>query len=151
MIHKLFSEELKKLFQQSKDSPRGRAIKIFQENSYKGPHVGLNVIQPDSYVRPHLRYADESIIHFSGKLCSLLFDSSGKITSKSLISKENPYFLLPRKTFHSIVSLEEDSAIWFVIKGPHDPKNFSEYLPSAPDEKGDYTEYFKSLKREAKK
>ena len=151
MIHKLDLEELKKLFQQSKDSPRGRAIKIFQENSYKGPHVGLNVIQPDSYVRSHLRYTDESIMHFSGKLCFLWFDENGEITNNFLLTQESPYLFLPRKTFQSVVSLEEDSAIWMAIQGPHDPKNFSEYLSSAPDEKGDYAEYFKSLKREAKK
>lgn len=112
--------------------------------------MGLNVIQPESYTRPHLRYQDESIIHYSGNLCSLIFNSEGNIINKIPISKRNPFFWLPKETFHSLVSLEENSAIWFVVQGPHDPKKFSEYLSSVPDEKGNCTEYFEWLKREAR-
>ena len=146
----LSKEELEELFEKSRISPRRRAVKIFQEDSYPGPHLGLNVIQPGSYIRPHFRDSDEHIIYYSGNLCSLLFNSEGKITHKISISRQNPYFLLPKETFHSVVSLEENSSIWFVIQGPHNPNKFSEYLSSSPDEKGDYQAYFNWLEKIAK-
>lgn len=151
VIHSLSKKELEKLFEKSRISPRRRAVKIFQEDSYSGPHIGLNVIQPDSYVRPHLRYSDESIIHYSGTLCSLLFNSEGNITHRALISRQNPYFLLPKETFHSVVSLEEDSAIWFITQGPFNTNIFRKDLPNSPTEEGDYQKYFNWLKEMAKK
>ena len=138
------------LVRKSRESPRKRAINIFQEDNYAGPHLGLNVIQPESYVRPHLRYDDEHIIWHSGELCFLTFNHNGKIAGKRMIKRSNPYFFLSKETFHTTVSLIPDSAIWFAIQGPHNPNRFSEFLPSTPDEKGDYASYFEWLKKEAR-
>src|SRR5208283_535480 len=138
MINQPNLEEVRELFEKSRNSQRKRAIRIFQDDSYEGPQACLNVIQPESYVRPHFRYQDESIIFYNGRLCSLLFNNHGEITDKFVLSKETPYLFLPKGTFQSVVSLEKDSAIWMIIQGPHNPEKFSEYLPESPDEKGDH-------------
>ena len=143
-------EELKKLFQKSRESPRKRAIKMFHDDSYEGPQVCLNVIQPGSYIQPHFRYQDESIIHYIGDVCSLWLDNKGNVINILPITKKNPYIFLPKKTFHTIIALEPDSALWMVVQGPHNPKNFSEFLSGTPTEKEDYGEYFANLKSVAR-
>ncbi|MEK6914058.1 MAG: WbuC family cupin fold metalloprotein [Nanoarchaeota archaeon] len=148
-LKKISEEELNELFQKSKISKRKRIMKVFQDDSYKGVHVCLNIIQPDSYMQPHLRYKDEIILYHSGRLCSLWFDKEGNITEKNYLNKDSPFLFLPKKTFHTIVSLEENSSIWLILKGPHNPNNFSEYLKNTPNENEDYYNYFKSLKEQS--
>ncbi len=149
MIESLNEDKLKELFEQSRNSSRRRAIRTFQEDSYPGPQIGLNVIQPESYTRPHFRYSDEYILHYSGKLCFLVLDESGHVRRGQVLSKESPYLFLPAKAYHTLVSLEKDSALWFVTQGPFDPNNFRQDFPGSPTEKEDYAEYFDWLKKMA--
>ena len=142
-------EELSELFEKSKTSERKRVTKNFQEDSYSGPHLGLNIIQQDSYIRPHFRYVDEHIIWHSGRLCSLVLDKSGDIERGQILAKESPYIFLPAETYHTVVSLEDDSAIWFVTQGPFNQNRFRKNLPNSPDENGDYQEFFRFLKKMA--
>ena len=146
-MRNLAEKELKELFEKSRISQRRRIVKSFQEESYPGPQLGLNIIQPDSYVRPHLRYTDEHIMHHSGKLCSIVFDEEGMVQMGQIISRETPYMFLPSKTYHTVVSLEEDSAIWFITQGPFNPNRFSEFLSNTPSEKENYKDYFDFLKK----
>ena len=146
MENNLSNGVLQELVLKSRSSPRKRAVKNFQEDSYPGPQLGLNIIQPDSYMRPHLRYSDEHIIWYSGKLCSLIFKESGRVERGRILSKESSYLFLPKETYHSLISLEEDSAIWFITQGPFDPNKSSEFLPNTPGEKENYQDYFQSLK-----
>ncbi len=141
--------ELEELFNKSRNHPRKRAIKIFHDEDYQGPQIGLNVMQPNSYIRPHFRYQDESLIHFSGKLCSIKFDNNGNPNGKIILTKEMPYMWLPKETYHTIISLEPDSAIWMIVQGPHNPNKFSEFLPNTPNENEDYLKYFQWLQSNA--
>lgn len=142
----ILDEELQNLIQESRDNPRKRAIQTFHDDFYGGPQVCLNVIQPESYIRPHLRYSDESLIHYQGRLCSIQFDQTGNITQSRILQKNSPYVFLLANTFHTIISLQEDSAIWMIVQGPHNPKKFSEFLPETPNEKDNYHDYFEKLK-----
>jgi cupin fold WbuC family metalloprotein len=137
------SEDLGQLIIKSRDSPRKRAIKIFQSDNYPGPQVGINVIQPESYIQPHFRYDDESIMHLQGRFCDLLFDENGKLTDKIILSQNaTKYFSLPKETYHTIISLENDSAIWFAIQGPYNPERASKSAPWAPAENDASAKYF---------
>ena len=144
-------EQLDHLFAKSQKSPRKRAIKIFHNDNYSGPQVALNVLQPGSYIKPHLRFDDESLIHYSGRLISVQFDELGNITRKNSFTRESPYLFIPKNTYHSIFSLQENSAFWMVVQGPHDPNNFSRYADWAPEEDGDFRRYFEELQRMVKK
>ena len=146
-LEQISEEELKELFAKSNESPKKRAIKTFHEDSYKGSQVCLNVIQPESYIRPHFRYQDESIIHHSGKLFSICFDENGGLIKKNDLNQISPYLFLPKQTYHTIVALEPNSAIWVIIQGPHNPNEFRKDLEIAPRENDDYNEYFDWLKR----
>lgn len=145
-LEKISVLELEELFNKSKKHPKERAIKLFHDDNYEGPQVCLNIIQPESYIKPHFRYRDESLIHFSGKLCSIKFDNNGNPNDKIILTNEIPYMWLPKETYHTIISLEQDSAIWMIVQGPHNPNKFSEFLPNTPNENEDYLEYFKWLK-----
>ena len=127
-LETISESELQSLFQKSQESPRKRAIKMFHDNNYEGSQVCLNVIQPESYIQPHFRYCDESLIHYQGMLCAIQFDEQGNVKKSDMLVKSSPYLFIPAKTFMSVVSLEENSALWMVVQGPHDPKKFSEFL-----------------------
>ncbi|MEK6830798.1 MAG: WbuC family cupin fold metalloprotein [Nanoarchaeota archaeon] len=142
----LSEKELEELFKKSREYPRRRASKMFHDDNYAGPQVGLSIIQPDSYIRPHFRYSDESIIHYSGKLCSVQFNENGEITKKIILKKETPYLFLPKETYITIISLESDSAIWMIVQEPHDSNKFKKFLEGTPEENKDYKEYFEFLK-----
>lgn len=147
-LEQISEEELKELFVKSRESLRKRAIKTFHEDFYEGPQVCLNVIQPDSYIRPHFRYQNESIIHYSGKLISICFNEKGSLIKKNDLNQKSPYLFLPKQTYHTVVALESDSAIWMIVQGPHDPdpQKFRKDLEVAPEDSGDYKEYFEWLK-----
>lgn len=145
-LEKILPEELYELFKKSQEHPKKRSAKIFHDDSYEGPQIFLNVIQPESYIRPHFRYQDESIIHYKGNLCSIYFNNNGEIINKNLLTKETPYLFLPKQTYHTVISLESDSAIWAIVQGPHNPDKFKEFLSNSPEENGDYHEYFEWLK-----
>jgi len=141
-------KELEDLIKISQDYPRRRALKAMQEDSYIGPHVSLNIIQPDSYIQPHLRYNDESIIWHSGKLVSIQLEDVMKVKGVHILSKDSPYLFLPKNTYHTVISLEKDSALWMVVQGAHNPTHFSRYLEETPTEnnKREYGDYFEFLK-----
>ncbi|MEK6871395.1 MAG: WbuC family cupin fold metalloprotein [Nanoarchaeota archaeon] len=140
------NETLALLFLESRESPLRRSIHMAHDDLYTGPHVGLNIIQPDSYIQPHLRYADESIIWYSGKLVSIQLEDAKKIKKTCILSQHSPYLFLPKRTYHTVIALEPNSAIWMVIQGPHDPKKFSEFLSLTPKQNENYQEYFEFLR-----
>ena len=144
-LEKISEEELRELVVKSIESPKKRAIKTFCEDSYEGPQVCLNVIQPGSYMRPHFRYQDESIIHCSGRLISIWFDENGGLIKKNDLNQKSPYLLLPKQTYHTVVALEPNSAIWMIVQGPHDPNKFRKDLEVAPRENENYGRYFDLL------
>jgi|SRR3989344_5286578 len=148
-ITNLSEKELNLLFEASRVSPRRRISKNFQEDSYSGPQLGLNIIQPDSYIRPHLRFSDEHILHYSGKLCSLILDEKGSLIGRQMLNNKSPYFFLPAGTYSTVISFEEGSGLWFVTQGPFNPNHFRQDLPCSPTEKEDYEEYFNWLRKMA--
>ena len=134
------------LFDNSRKYLRRRAMQLMHDDSYTGPQVCLNIIQPDSYIRPHLRYDDESIIWHSGKLISIQLEDVRNIKKVHMLSQDSPYLFLPNHTYHTVISLEEDSGIWMVVQGPYKQK-FSEFLPETPTQDEDYHTYFEFLKK----
>lgn len=145
-IKKISKKELSELIEKSREYPRRRAIKIFQEDSYKGVQVCLNIIQTNSYIRPHLRYKDQIIIYNSGELSSLEFDRKGNIKRIDKINKNSPFLFVQKNTFHTIISLKKNSSIWLITKGSHNKNNFSKYLKNSPREDEKYYRYFKFLR-----
>ncbi len=141
----LLSDVLARLSENSRDNPRQRAIHFFHDPSNNGFQFGVNMIQPDSYIMPHSRSVDERITHLTGRLCSLQFDDEGKLTRRTILDEGHPYMELPRSTFHTIISLEEDSSIGVTLKGPI-RRDCRQNAPWACEEQGNYTAYFDSLK-----
>lgn len=146
-VNKISKKELLELIKKSKEYPKRRAIKIFQDDNYRGVQICLNIIQPDSYIRPHLRHKDQTIIYNSGEFLSIEFDKKGNIKRTDKINKEYPLLFIKKNTFHTAIALKKDSSIWLITKGPHNKNNFSRYLKNSPKEDENYKDYFKSLKK----
>jgi len=69
----------------------------------------------------------------------------GKITRRQLINEQHPGVHIPPNIFHTIVSLDENSAIGMTVFGPlKQPYRINAHF--APSEKEDYTKYFDDLK-----
>ena len=139
------AEVLEQLAEKSKVSPRKRSMHFFHEPSDKGNQFGINMIQPDSYVSPHARFESESIFHLQGELCYLQFDEKGNLNRREIISNENPYIYIPGNSFHTIVSLQKNSAIGVTVRGPlREPYRIE--ASWAPVEQGPNAErYFQKL------
>ncbi len=143
----LLSDTLKQLTEQSRDknNVRKRAMHAFHNPEDKGKQFLVNMIQLDSYIQPHARFEEESIFHLQGKLCSIQLDEQGKLLRRQIIDESNPYIYIPANTFHTIVSLEENSTIGMTVFGPlKQPYRIN--APFAPSEKDDYKKYFEWLK-----
>ena len=142
-------EEFSELCSLPRQNSRKRFIKVFQNDDYEGAQFCLNVIQPESYIRSHCRFVDETVIHYRGILCSLQFKNDGTLLTSKIINGDRLRIALPAHTFQTIVSLEENSALWMITHGKHDKNNYCTYLSDAPDERGDFHSYFEKLREVA--
>ncbi|AFZ43821.1 hypothetical protein PCC7418_1641 [Halothece sp. PCC 7418] len=102
----------------------------------------INIMQPGTYVRPHrhLRPEDSNGFEFflvlQGKVGILLFDQSGKvIESERLSSEDHNYGLeIAEGTFHTLVALEANTALFELKEGPYVPQTDKEFLTLFPNE-----------------
>lgn len=101
----------------------------------------INIMQPGTYVRPHrhLRPENQNGFEFflvlQGKVGVLLFDQSGTIIETiQLSSQDHNYGVeIPEGTFHTLVALAPDTALFELKEGPYTPqadKNFLCVFPS---------------------
>jgi cupin fold WbuC family metalloprotein len=99
----------------------------------------LNVMQPGTYLQPHKHENPdkrEVFIALTGKFLALEFDELGKITDSIMLDPaEGAYAAeVPARTYHTIICLEPDSAIYELKDGPYDPSDDKHFAPWAPKE-----------------
>jgi cupin fold WbuC family metalloprotein len=105
----------------------------------------FNAIKVDSYIRPHRHSLDpkeECLIAIKGLFGLIMFTEHGVIESATLFGsdKYSEKFLIPSGlelsalTWHTVVSLVEDSILFEVKSGPFDPRLAKELAPWAPEE-----------------
>lgn len=127
----------------AKLSPRLRAHHNFHESS-ESPVQRLSIaLQPDTYVRPH-RHVEfhqwEMIILLTGEVQLLVFDDSGAVTSRILLSHKTRCVLveLPVGTWHSLFPVAGEATILEVKQGPYRAaKPEDVFAPWAPEEGSD--------------
>ncbi len=99
----------------------------------------LNVMQPGTYLQPHKHENPdkrEVFIALTGKFLAVEFDEFGNITDSMLLDPANGYFAaeVAARTYHSIICLEPDSAIYELKDGPYDPADDKHFASWAPKE-----------------
>lgn len=119
----------------------------------------FNAIKVDSYIRPHRHSLDpkeECLIAIKGLFGFIIFTDHGLIESVTLFGSEkySEKYMIPSglelsaDTWHTVVSLVDDSILFEVKSGPFDPSLAKEFAPWAPkeDEEG-ASQYLNSLKQ----
>jgi len=105
----------------------------------------FNAIKLNSYIRPHRHSLDpkeECLMAVKGLFAFIMFTNHGLIESVTLFGSDKyseklsiPTGLeLPAITWHTVVSLVEDSILFEVKSGPFDPSLAKELAPWAPEE-----------------
>lgn len=133
----LFSE----ISQKAKASSRLRANHNFHELSEVYQRF-LNVLTKNTYVQPHKHISPpkpETFLVIKGELGFLIFDDTGNITEKHLLSEKGPIYGIDIQpgVWHSIVCLSEVCICFEGKSGPYDPKEdkiFGSFAPSEADE-----------------
>ncbi|MDR9405355.1 MAG: WbuC family cupin fold metalloprotein [Halothece sp. Uz-M2-17] len=102
----------------------------------------LNIMQPGTYVRPHrhLRPDNQNGFEFflvlQGKVGVLLFDQSGTILETTQLSYQNHNYAIeiPEGTFHTLVALAPNTALFELKEGPYHPQTDKDFLTLFPAE-----------------
>lgn len=87
-------------------------------------HRLLNATEPGTYVQPHRHGTPakvETLLVVAGRGAILLFDDSGRVTEKAILSPHGPVHIveIPAGAWHTLVALEPRT-VWFEVKsGPY--------------------------------
>jgi len=96
-------------------------------------------IEPDSYVRPHVHTEKnkwELIILLSGAIEIVIFDHTGAISEKIMLSADSGSCSveIPSNTVHSLHSLESGTVFFEIKEGPYSPFNSNDFADWSPNE-----------------
>jgi cupin fold WbuC family metalloprotein len=130
---------LDQVSQKAKAAPRRRMNHNFHQVPEDLLNRMLNAMEPDTYVRPHKHENPdkrEAFIVLRGSFLIVVFDDSGNITDHVILgNKQGMYGLeIPPRTYHTLISLEEDSVIYELKDGPYIPQSDKVFAPWAPEE-----------------
>lgn len=136
---KINQDFLQKTSDQAKISPRKRMNYNYHLTYEDGFQRFLNAMEPGSYIRPHKHEnpdRDEAFIALRGKMLIIVFNNDGSIKNHCIISPggENVGVEIPARTFHTVLSLEENSVAYEAKEGPYIPKNDINSAPWSPPE-----------------
>lgn len=130
----LISDTIKK----AKQSDRKRTNYNFHE-FHETYQRFLNVLCKGTYVRPHKHSHPpkaETFLVLQGKLAFLIFNETGELIEKHILSSEGPNFGIDIQPhiWHSLVCLSEVAVCFEGKHGPYDPSTDKEFAKWAPEE-----------------
>jgi len=133
------AETLEKLSVKAKESKRKRINLNYHSGESDLLQRLLNAMEPSTYVRPHKHENPdkrEVFIILQGSIAAVIFDDDGKITDYSIMKREKGVFCVevPPKTWHTLISLEENSVMYEFKDGPYDVITDKQFADWAPDE-----------------
>ena len=100
-------------------------------------HRLLNATEPGTYVQPHRHCAPaktETLTVLQGRGAILVFDDSGHVTERAILSPAGPVFVaeVPGNAWHTLVALDPGT-VWFEAKsGPYAAPAAHDVAPWAP-------------------
>ncbi len=139
---KIIDEELLNIsINKSRASLRKRTNFNFHDTPNDPIQRMLNIIQPYSYIRPHRHInpdKTEVFIILSGRAVVVEFDDNGNILDYFIldIAKKHYGVELSKRSWHTIIALEEDTVVYEIKEGPYIPledKDFAEWSPKEGD------------------
>lgn len=132
---------LNKVSKEAKTSERKRKNYNFHTELSDPLQRLLNAMEPDTYVQPHKHENPdkrEAFIILSGTAGIIEFDESGNITGYTILNQKNGNYgvEIAPGTFHTVVSLENNTVVYEIKDGPYSPiddKNFATWAPHEKD------------------
>jgi len=102
----------------------------------------INIMQPGTYVRPHRhtrpeeRNGFEFFLALQGKVGILLFEESGTVIHTEQLSPQHHNYgiEIPEGTFHTLVALAPNTALFELKEGPYVPASDKDFLTTFPPE-----------------
>jgi cupin fold WbuC family metalloprotein len=134
------------------ESPRKRIILPIHRVQQAPVQRMMNFLQQGTYIRPHLHPregASESLVLLQGSLVFFVFDDTGNITAKTMLSADaTPVFDLEPKIWHSFVVTAPDTVLFECKMGPYDVVLDKTFAAWAPEEfSQEATGYLKMLEQ----
>lgn len=144
---------LEKLSKEANTSPRKRKNFNFHETSEDSIQKMLNALHPNTYVRPHKHENPdkrEAFILLSGEMALVIFDDYGKIRKVFHFDLKNIFVVeIPPSTWHTLVSLKENTVYYEIKDGPYLLDNDKVFAAWSPDESVfEAKQYLEELKKE---
>lgn len=126
-------------FEASRKSPRLRVMQPIHRTNAGRVQRLINFMQPGSYVRPHRHtrpHAIETVIVIHGAIALFLFDDDGAVQNGACLSAGHPGCLadLEPNVWHTLLPLDNDTALVEIKAGPYDAPTDKEFAPWAPAE-----------------
>lgn len=129
----------KQLLDEARNSPRKRAHRNLHQH-YEEPvqRVCIGLVS-GTYVPPHAHpqaHQWELILSLQGRVGLVIFDASGCITRRHVLSEKGPASgiqLLP-DTWHTLYPIDPESIILEIKQGPYDPAKAARFAAWAPTE-----------------
>jgi cupin fold WbuC family metalloprotein len=123
----------------AKNSSRKRMNFNFHKDADDTMHRMINSLCLGTYIRPHKHeFPDkrEAFIILSGEVLIVEFDEEGNITQHFKLDQKNGNFgaEIAPGTYHTLISLSENSVIYEVKDGPYDVKNDKIFATWSPEE-----------------
>lgn len=137
-LKRLGRVEREALCREAAGAARRRAHQLWHRDHADGVQRLAMALQPGTYVRPH-RHADpskwEALVLLSGRVSLLVFDDSGYVKERVELAHAAGAVVVetPAGTWHSLVAMEPDSALFEFKPGPFAPSEFAGWAPAEDD------------------
>jgi cupin fold WbuC family metalloprotein len=135
---KIDNNLIESVSEKAKNSSRRRMNFNFHEKAEDTLHRMINCLCFGTYIRPHKHEFPkrEAFIILSGHILIVEFDEMGNVTQHFELSQKDGNFgaEIAPGTYHTLISLSENSVIYEVKDGPYDVKNDKIFAPWSPKE-----------------
>ena len=123
------------------NSERKRKNYNFHANADEPIHRMVHATNPETYVQPHkheMPDKNEIFIILKGRVLVIKFSENGEILDHIILDNKtcNYGVEIPARTWHTLLTLENDSLVYEIKDGPWDPsddKNFANWAPTEGD------------------
>ncbi|MFH1594044.1 MAG: WbuC family cupin fold metalloprotein [Candidatus Omnitrophota bacterium] len=132
---------LKNLSAQAKRLPRKRINHNFHKSDGDTLQRMINAMEPGTYSRPHKHQNPdkrEIFLILKGRIAVIEFDDNGQIIDHVILDTAGATKAveIPPRTWHSLLSLEEGSAVYELKDGPYDSSTDKICAGWSPEEGG---------------
>jgi cupin fold WbuC family metalloprotein len=137
-VFALTEEVLEQGCREARESPRRRMLLPLHRSQEAIVQRMLNFFQPGTYIQPHLHplpHATETIQVLRGSLGFLIFNEDGSVKSQHVLRANGLGLIdIEGRVWHGFVTLEPDTVILEIKRGPYDGANDKVFAPWAPKE-----------------